>query len=301
MSALHILNGDAFASVFEPPAKSDRVAVFRSALFEGPIGPGPFEPPLRTLRDHFYVSEYGADAEMVARWTDEDRSVTETNHHSVTLWFEDDLYCAVNLIYLVATLRAGQLHLVMTHVPHERLGSGVTGARVRELYDSRQIIGERELHEVRGAWSAYASTDYETLADAAAAASWAPVRLMFDRHLRRFPSAANGLDPIENAILVKTEEGGEDLIPNVLSKSEIFGATDVAVIKRMQRLAAEPLPLVRFSGQDSRAELTSDGASVLRGEADAIRLRGIDRWLGGIHLEGSGTMPRWDGARLVMA
>jgi hypothetical protein len=30
--------------------------------------------------------------------------------------------------------------------------------------------------------------------------------------------------------------------------------------------------------------MTSDGADVLAGRADAVALNGIDRWLGGVHL-----------------
>jgi hypothetical protein len=35
---------------------------------------------------------------------------------------------------------------------------------------------------------------------------------------------------------------------------------------------------------------------VLAGEADHVRLNGIDRWLGGVHLEGDEAAWRWDAA-----
>ena len=44
-------------------------------------------------------------------------------------------------------------------------------------------------------------------------------------------------------------------------------------------------------------ELTSLGERVLRGEADRVRVLGIDRWLGGTHLTDANVW-RWDGARL---
>jgi hypothetical protein len=47
--------------------------------------------------------------------------------------------------------------------------------------------------------------------------------------------------------------------------------------------------------------LTAAGARVLAGEADYVRLNGIDRWLGGVHLvaePGAGTpIWRWNEGR----
>jgi hypothetical protein len=41
-------------------------------------------------------------------------------------------------------------------------------------------------------------------------------------------------------------------------------------------------------------ERTEAGRSVLSGEADHIRLNGIGRWPGGVHLEGESPRWRWD-------
>ena len=43
-----------------------------------------------------------------------------------------------------------------------------------------------------------------------------------------------------------------------------------------------------------RFELTADGRDVLEGRADAIALRGIDKWIGGFHLTPENLL-RWDG------
>jgi hypothetical protein len=39
--------------------------------------------------------------------------------------------------------------------------------------------------------------------------------------------------------------------------------------------------------------LTAAGRDVLDGRADRVRLCGIDRWLGGVHLKGTGPAWRW--------
>jgi hypothetical protein len=43
--------------------------------------------------------------------------------------------------------------------------------------------------------------------------------------------------------------------------------------------------------------LTATGRSVLAGQLDKVAACGIDRWLGGVHLQSADQLWRWDGAR----
>jgi hypothetical protein len=49
-------------------------------------------------------------------------------------------------------------------------------------------------------------------------------------------------------------------------------------------------PVQRTTG----VRLTAAGARVLAGQADQIALNGIDRWIGGVHLQGHRVPWRWD-------
>ena len=69
-----------------------------------------------------------------------------------------------------------------------------------------------------------------------------------------------------------------------------------------------PGPLPRFddppvSLEQWRFSLTPAGRAVLAGREDRIRLNGIDRWVGGVHLSGRGPAWRWHPReqRLVVA
>jgi hypothetical protein len=44
----------------------------------------------------------------------------------------------------------------------------------------------------------------------------------------------------------------------------------------------------------TRLRLTATGARVLAGEADHVALNGVDRWIGGVHLQGHQVPWRWD-------
>jgi hypothetical protein len=47
--------------------------------------------------------------------------------------------------------------------------------------------------------------------------------------------------------------------------------------------------------------LTDAGRAVLEGREDRVRLNGIDRWLGGVHLQGNESEWRWDVAHRRLA
>ena len=50
-----------------------------------------------------------------------------------------------------------------------------------------------------------------------------------------------------------------------------------------------------FASQHEFA-LTEAGRDVLLGTTDAVKLNGIDTWLGGVHLQGRTNIWRWDEA-----
>jgi hypothetical protein len=59
----------------------------------------------------------------------------------------------------------------------------------------------------------------------------------------------------------------------------------------LDELAREPQPLI----EAEPLRLTAAGRAVLAAEADRVVLRGVDRWLGGVHVDGSW---RWDAEQL---
>jgi hypothetical protein len=115
------------------------------------------------------------------------------------------------------------------------------------------------------------------------------------RHLEEFPSVREGLSRTERQLLAAVERG-------VTSRMQLFVETtapderpylgDSVFLLYLERLAGGRVPLLTEPG--TAFALTEAGRSVLAGEADHIRLNGIDRWLGGVHLEGENPRWRWD-------
>jgi hypothetical protein len=76
---------------------------------------------------------------------------------------------------------------------------------------------------------------------------------------------------------------------------------DLTLWLHLQALAAGPRPLVRVERGppqgvmlDAVAGITDTGRAVVHGRADHAVLNGINRWIGGVHLQGPHAPWRWD-------
>ena len=115
------------------------------------------------------------------------------------------------------------------------------------------------------------------------------------RFLEEYPALDSGLPRTERHILELV--GGEALTPERLFFMEarleerVFMG-DTTFWKRVVDLAGGPTPLVAVEVEPpgdrvlpaGTVAITQAGRAVLAGTADWVRLNGLDRWLGGVHL-----------------
>ncbi|HET9408252.1 MAG TPA: hypothetical protein VFO39_13510 [Candidatus Sulfotelmatobacter sp.] len=89
---------------------------------------------------------------------------------------------------------------------------------------------------------------------------------------------------------------------------------DILLFDMLREFVRAPRPLLEFAEpfrgnmnnwQFNAAvlKLTELGKRVLVGKADHVSIKGIDRWIGGVHLQGRDVPWRWDqaGKRIVAA
>jgi hypothetical protein len=103
---------------------------------------------------------------------------------------------------------------------------------------------------------------------------------------------------------------GDAFVAATQEREERIFIGDATFASWLARMSGARTPLVRFDDGGaiepphahgdrafwSRAAVVTDaGHDVLRGDADAVALNGIDHWLGGVHLASGGTLWRWDG------
>lgn len=309
---LHLLNGDATAAVFSGAGLPGDVAVWRDILMEGPVATGPITPAAMPGRVAYLAERLAIAPEQYRRVSDEEEAVLAraARHDELVLWFEHDLFCTVNLWFVLARLADGPPPRVSLVVPatEERLGA-MAAADLGALFRARRALDEEAIAAGRAAWLAYAGADPRAVerllhADAALPFVAGAARC----HLGRFPSVGDGLNDLERAVLRALDEGPLAFAPlfaRVGADPAVrpLGLGDVQLAGLLRELQAGPEPLVSVAGAGRApgawtVAATESGRSVLGRRADRTACSPVDRWLGGVRLEPGRGSWRWEGRQL---
>lgn len=297
---IHIVNGDEFGErLRECRPLEGEVFVWREMLDLGPFSPDWDEEETLLRRAAFFEEKIGLPAErmeMVSRYQ-EQRLDRIPSSSQVVLWYEPDRYGQLTLLYLLTRMSGrGLEHLDWVEIPERKPPSTYTDADLVRLFENRLPLTERHLKQATSAWGAYISPDPRRVEQ------WLKtnpcflpdVLTAFRCHLEYFPSAGNGVNGVEELALRKIGEfspGFHDLFREVSSLRREDGLSDVHFALTLNELGGGCNPLIRLEGAtavdpEERFVLTPLGEKVLAGEEDRIRVCGIDRWLGGVHLQG---------------
>ena len=312
--ALHISNGDATDVAGTGLAR--RVVYWRDILHEGPV-PEAAPAELRRIRADYLTSYEGAGgAEVMGQLTERDQALEANRDGDYVLWFEADLYDQLQITEILARLAglgvpAGRITLICIgeHAGIARFGGlgELTAEQLGELPHTNACaqLTPGALDLATRAWAAFRAPTPEGLG-VIAATRLGELRFLgeaFDRLSREYPATRDGLSLTERRVLAAVADGA----PGAGTAFVRAGARetrpymgDTTCFGRMDRMAEGPHPLLRLDPpgrpvtRATRLLLTATGARVLAGEADQIALNGIDRWIGGVHLQGHHVPWRWD-------
>jgi hypothetical protein len=112
------------------------------------------------------------------------------------------------------------------------------------------------------------------------------------RFLAEYPSTHNGLSRTEELLLESIAEGSRErpeIFAAYTQKEPVIFMGDMSAWTRLDRLVGGGAIT-----EGEAHEITPFGRKLLAGEADWVRGRGIDTWLGGVHLIGEDAAWRWD-------
>jgi hypothetical protein len=266
--------------------------------------------------------QYEIDLEETTnKLLEQDRVLSDSGHHDeVVLWFEHELFCQVNLLYLLhrfAGAEIGSTRLSLINIgsfPGKENFRGLGELNVEELaslFPGRQQLTRQELELGATAWEAYCSAD-PTAIEALLTQDTSALPFLetaLRAHLYRFPSLQNGLGKIENSGLGLIANGFhkfKEVFPRFIVAEQVYGLGDTQFWFSLRELASVPVPLLTLVGSENAVglrcdvihdvdlEITDIGRAVLKNEADHVALNGIDCWLGGVQLSGSHQIWRWD-------
>src|SRR5882672_3824576 len=100
---LHIHNGDSSANTLRQSTIQGEQFAFRDALIGGPTPNGVSVADWRRLRSDHLSESYGVNrAECKLGLLRQEQTLSSyASHDEVVLWFEHDLFCQINLLYLL--------------------------------------------------------------------------------------------------------------------------------------------------------------------------------------------------------
>ncbi len=320
---LHILDGDSSANTLRQSSVEGDIISCREALVAGPAPASVEGEEWLQVRARHLSSYYGVPlSECEQGLRDQEIALASyPEHDEVVLWFEHDLFCETNLLYLLnwfASRELGTTKLSLICIggfpgiaKFRGLGQ-LNAEQLVSLFPSRHEVSSGELKLATAGWAAYRSpdpTEIEKLLEGDTSAM--PfLRPALEAHLRRFPSMLNGLGGIENTALRLIQSGVKKstlLFPAFFDAEPAFGLGDFQFWLALKGVSDTREPLLQIAegtgaGQrlsskeirDSSFEITEVGKAVLTGEADFVALNGIDLWLGGVHLYGQERIWRWN-------
>ena len=319
---LHILDGDASAGTLKRTNVPGEKFAWREAFIEGPTPAGIEADEWRTLRAQHLSDHYSLAFEECQQRLGEQEATLQAlgDHDEVVLWFEHDLFCQANLLYLLDWCSRNRIveKTKLTLISIDQFpgiedfrGLGqLNPEQLASLFDSRHVVTEAELETARLGWRAYsAAQPTELTAVLKNDLSSLPfAKNALELHLARFPSVRNGLGLVENT-LMQLLAGGQNKFVDIFvafgDLQPVYGFGDVQLWLALRRLSRGEAPLVNMAKaadgwmsfaeiRDTRFEPTAEGDDVLNNRADYIQLNGIDLWLGGVHLQGRKSIWRWD-------
>jgi hypothetical protein len=313
-AALHVSNGD--ATDLPGTGLARHLLYWRDSLHEGPV-PAAGVEQLRRIRADFLVRA-GADdrGEGPTMFAERDRVLQAHRAGEYVLWFEADLYDQLQIIQILARLAdldvpAQRITMICIgeHPGIARFGGlgELTADQLRELPTTNACarLTPTALQLAVRAWAAFRAPAPDQL-DVIATTRSAELRFLgeaFDRLSREYPSTRDGLSLTERRVLAAVADGAPDAGTAFVRGSAremrpYLG--DTWCFAMMDRLARAPVPLLdaepagRPIDRTTALRLTDAGARVLAGAADQVGLNGIDRWIGGVHLQGGHARWRWD-------
>ena len=308
---LHVTNGDATVPGLTRAGVTGTILPWRDVLHDGPVPDLP-DAELRRVRAAFLERWSAADAGTGRVLAERDATLARHRDGAYVLWFEADLYDQLQLVEILAKLRA-------LAVPPERITLICIGEHVGVAHFGG--LGELSPEQL-GRLPATAATPLSDAALDHATAAWAALRApepaglgvvaatpsrelrfvaeAFDRLSREYPSTRDGLSLTERRILAAVAAGaptaGRAFARAAAREVRPF-LGDTWCFERMTAFVTAPAPLLEGTtpiDRHTRLRVTRAGREVLAGRADLVALNGVDRWIGGVHLSGRSVHWRWD-------
>lgn len=233
----HILNGDSLAYSFPDASIEGEVVVVREALIDGDLTGDSFDDFWQLRASHLEVAQDEYYDKTVREF---ERILDASDDSEFNLWFEYDLFCQVNMwfvISLIDCLRIGKkvYAVYSSHLDrsskHFWNGFGPANSEDLRICFARRIsLNEADLRLGTDLWVAYRNGDHEQLLRLAdnQSSTFPYLKEVVKAHVDRFPMDGSPGRP--ERIIREIIQNGTTAFPEVFkefwSRESIYGFGD---------------------------------------------------------------------------
>ncbi|MDD2890596.1 MAG: DUF1835 domain-containing protein [bacterium] len=320
---LHIHCGDSSAGMLKKSSLKGDVIVWCDILSDGPTPSGLSDKEwLDTRAKHISkMTGNGLTVKQSKDWNlKQDKSLESfRNYKEVVLWFDACLFDQTILIRQLdwfSKQDKGKTKISLICIGEspgfkkfQGLGQ-LDPKQMASLFKTRHSVTKEEYALAKKAWSAFCSPTPLAIQQLIKKDT-STLPFLHDaliRHFEQFPSLRNGLNRLENTALEAVSKGKNKLVDifiyaSLKEERPFWG--DTTLWECLHKLSKAKHPLLKVTGGNLplwdpprdlskwRVFVTDTGKEVLSGKKDFIKINGIDKWLGGIHIN-KNNVYRWD-------
>ena len=164
---VHILNGDVLKEQF-PSSIPGQIVVARECLVDGNVSGNTLEE-LFSNRANFIQNAYGesADEYRSKAVTEFEKIRSLPTDKTVNLWFEDDLFCQVNLWFVAHLIfeysGKADLFLIRPTAPIQYGFGGMDADSLVKAYQTRQKLSAKGFSALNALWKHYQAGKYQAM------------------------------------------------------------------------------------------------------------------------------------------
>jgi hypothetical protein len=314
-SFLHVANGTATTDTIAEASIPGGLSIWADPLYEGPVPGGLSDGELLEVRARYLAGPDPSPVDEIndlRRW----RSAIEndSSYDELVLWFEHDLFDQLNLIQILSWIREQGRHtnpvslVCIGSFPGRPRFKGLgelTPEELVTLLPQRQAVTRQQYELADRAWSAFREPTPEALqallqTDTTAMPFLATALVRF---LQEYPWTEDGLSRTERRLLELSAGEGvtlHSLFPRMHDGEHAYYVTDLSLASLAEDLSGASPPLLTLTRPSDDTHplqgsvtITDVGQAVRGGTQDKVATCGIDRWLGGVHLQRD-TPWRWN-------
>ena len=241
MNEFHILNGDALKHQF-PDSLIGELIVARECLVDGDVSAASLDQ-LFELRAEYLSNAYDSEKvfyhnEVIPEFK---KIISLPNKSTINLWFEDDLFCQVNLwfvSYLVHKFASpSHAFLVRPHTDIQYGYGGLNSDGLKDAFRSKTRLSHDDLKFFASLWELYQNQNHAEILELAVKHSekFPFLEDAAKANLDRFPEDRSPGRPEQTLLDIMKETGSDEFGPvfrEFHKRESIYGFGDIQV-KRM--------------------------------------------------------------------